>query len=105
MAQKRSHSLSEDDSEVVEFLKMVKVEQESISHIIKKKYPEIDIEEHELNKFLTIFNALIESNLENLKTENLDSEDGFTDIIKIVIVTLLELISKNLERIDLPKKI
>ena len=26
------------------------------------------------------------------KKENLDSEDGFTDIIKIVIVTLLELV-------------
>ena len=67
MAQKRAHSLSKDDSEVVEFFKKVKVEQENISNIIKKKHPEIDIEEHELNKFLTILNTVLESNLEHLK--------------------------------------
>ena len=96
--------LSEDDSEVFEFLKKVKIEHKTISSIIRKKHPEIDIEEHELNKFLIIFNAVIESNLDNLKKEELDSEDSFTDIIKIVIVTFLELISKNIETIDLPKK-
>ena len=100
MAQKRAHSLSEDDSEVAEFLKKVKVEQGNISNIIKKKHPEIDIEEHKLNKFLTILNAVLESNLEDLKGESLDSEDGFTDIIKIVIVTPLKLISKDIETID-----
>ena len=105
MAQKRAHSLSEDDHEVMDFFKKVKVEQESISLIIKKKHPEIDIEEHKINKFLTIFNAVLESNLEGLKAENLDSEDGFTDIIKIVIVTVLELISKNIETLDLTRKI
>lgn len=105
MAQKRAHSLSEDDNEVMDFFKKVKVEQESISLIIKKKHPEIDIEEHKINKFLTIFNAVLESNLEGLKAENLDSEDGFTDIIKIVIVTVLELISKNIETLDLTRKI
>ena len=105
MAQKRAHSLSEDDNEVMDFFKKVKVEQESISLIIKKKHPEIDIEEHKINKFLTIFNAVLESNLEGLKAENLGSEDGFTDIIKIVIVTVLELISKNIETLDLTRKI
>ena len=105
MAQKRAHSLSEDDHEVMDFFKKVKVEQESISLIIKKKHPEIDIEEHKINKFLTIFNAVLESNLEGLKAENLGSEDGFTDIIKIVIVTVLELISKNIETLDLTRKI
>ena len=105
MAQKRAYSLSEDDTEVFEFLKKVKIEQKTISSIIRKKHPEIDIEEHELNKFLTNFNAVIESNLDDLKKEDFDSEGGFTDIIKIVIVTLLELISKNIETVDLPKKI
>ena len=104
MAQTRVYSLSEDDAEVFEFLKKVKVEHESINSIIRKKHPEIDIEEHKLNKFLTIFNAVIESNLDDLKKEDLDSEDGFTDI-KIVIVTLIKLISKNIKTIDLPKKI
>ena len=105
MAEKRAHSFTEDDSEALEFLKRVKVEHEAISTIMRKKHPEIDIEEHELHKFLTILNAVIESNLDDFKDENLDSEDGFTDIIKIVIVTLLELVSKNIETLDLPKKI
>ena len=104
IAQTRVYSLSKDDAEVFEFLKKVKVEHESINSIIRKKHPEIDIEGHKLNKFLTIFNAVIESNWDDLKKEDLDSEDGFTDI-KIVIVTLLKLISKNIETIDLPKKI
>ena len=104
MAQTRVYSLSKDDTEVFEFLKKIKVEHESISSI-RKKCPEIDIEEHKLNKFLTIFNAVIESNLDDLKKEDLDSEDGFTDITKIIIVTLLKLISKNIEKIEIPKKI
>ena len=105
MAQKRTHSLSEEDSEMLDFLKRVKVEHETISSIMRKKHPEIDIEEYELYKFLTILNAVIESILDDLKREDFDAEDGFTDIIKIVIVTLLELISKNIETLDLPKKI
>ena len=89
MSLKRSLSLSEDDAEVYSFLKRVKVEHQTINANLKAK-PEIDIEEHELYKFLTIFNALIESNIEDIEKDNLDSEDGFTDIIKIVIITLLE---------------
>lgn len=58
MTQKRSLSLSEDDTEIYTFLKKVKVEHETINDILKKKHPEIDIEKHELYKFLTIFNAL-----------------------------------------------
>ena len=105
MSLKRSLSLSEDDAEVYSFLKRVKVEHQTINAIIKAKHPEIDIEEHELYKFLTIFNALIESNIEDIEKDNLDSEDGFTDIIKIVIITLLELVSKNIDSLDLPSKI
>ena len=104
MSLKRSLSLSEDDAEVYSFLKRVKVEHETINANLKAK-PEIDIEEHELYKFLTIFNALIESNIEDIEKDNLDSEDGFTDIIKIVIITLLELVSKNIDSLDLPSKI
>ena len=105
MSLKRSLSLSEDDAEVYSFLKRVKVEHQTINAIIKAKHPEIDIEEHELYKFLTIFNALIESNIEDIEKDNLDSEDNFTDIIKIVIITLLELVSKNIDSLDLPSKI
>ena len=51
ISQKGALSLSEDDTEVFEFLKKVKVEHGTINSIIRIKHPEIDIEEHEFNKF------------------------------------------------------
>ena len=82
MAQKRTHSLSEEDSEMLDFLKRVKVEHETISSIMRKKHPEIDIEEYELYKFLTILNAVIESILDDLKREDFDAEDGLQTLLK-----------------------
>ena len=67
--------------------KLATVEQENISSYIKKKHPEIDIETHKINKFLTIFNAIIDSNLDNIKESQIVSEDGFQDII-IIAVTI-----------------
>ena len=82
MAQKRAHSLSENDSETIEFLNKVKVEYNTISTTLKTKHPKIDIEEHKLYKFLTIFKAFIESNLDNLKKKILT--------LKMVLQTLLK---------------
>ena len=73
------------------------MEQENISHYIKKKHPEIDIETHKINEFLTMFNAIIDSDLDDIKESQTDSEDGFQDIIIIVVTTILELITKNIE--------
>ena len=67
--------------------KLATVEQENISSYIKKKHPEIDIETHKINKFLTIFNAIIDSNLDDIKESQIVSEDGFQDII-IIAVTI-----------------
>ena len=97
MAEKRCLSLSSKDSKAIHFLKKLKVEQGNISRYIKKKHPEIDIETHEINKFLTIFNAIIDSDLDDIKESQIDSEDGFQDIIIIVVMTILELITKNIE--------
>ena len=46
MAEKRRLLLSSEDTEAIHFFKKLKVEQENISHYIKKKHPEIDIETH-----------------------------------------------------------
>ena len=67
--------------------KLATVEQENISCYIKKKHPEIDIETHKINKFLTIFNAIIDSNLDDIKESQIVSEDGFQDIIIIAVTT------------------
>ena len=105
MVEKRSLSLSSEDTKAIHFLKKLKVKQENISCYIKKKHPEIDIETHEINKFLTIFNAIIDSDLGNIKKSQIDSEDSFQDIIVIVVTTILELITKNIKSFDLPVKI
>ena len=105
MAEKRRFSLSSKDTEAIHFLKKLKVEQENISHYIKKKHPEIDIETHKINKFLTNFNAIIDLDLDNIRESQIDSEDGFQDIIIIVVTTILELITKNIKSLDLPAKI
>ena len=105
MVEKRSLSLSSEDTKAIHFLKKLKVKQENISRYIKKKHPEIDIETHKINKFLTIFNAIIDSDLDDIKESQIDSEDGFQDIIIIVVMTILELITKNIESLDLPAKI
>ena len=105
MAEKRRLSLSSEDTEDIHFLKKLKVEQENISCYIKKKHPEIDIERHEINKFLTIFNAIIDSDLDDIKESEIVSEDGFQDIIIIVVTIILELITKNTESLDLPAKL
>ena len=105
MAEKRHLSLSSEDTEAIHFLKKLKVEQENISRYIKKKHPEIDIETHEINKFLTNFNAIIDSDLDNIRESQIDSEDGFQDIIIIVVMTVLELITKKIESLDLLEKL
>ena len=97
MAEERCLSLSSEDTEAIHFLKKLKVEQGNISHYIKKKHPEIDIETHKINEFLTMFNAIIDSDLDDIKESQTDSEDGFQDIIIIVVTTILELITKSIE--------
>ena len=67
MAEKRCLSLSSKNTEAIHFLKKLKVEQENINHYIKKKHPEIDIKTRKINKFLTIFNAISDSDLGNIK--------------------------------------
>ena len=105
MTEKKCLSLSSKDTEAIHFFKKLKVEQENISHYIKKKHPEIDIETQEINKILTIFNAIIDSDLGNITESQIDSEDSFQDIVIIVVTTILELITKNIKSLDLSGKI
>ena len=105
MLEKRCLSLSSKDTEAIHFFKNLKVEKEKISHYIKKKHPEIDIETHKINKFLTIFNWIIDSDPDDIKESQINSEYCFQDIIIIVVTTILELITKNIESLDLPAKI
>ena len=92
-------NISENDS--FNNFKRLKVDFDDINAIIKEKHPDIDITNHKIFKFLTIFEALLYSK----DIENTDSEDGVQDIIILVVTTLLKLLKENINKLDLPTKI
>ena len=83
------------------FSKKIKLEHNLISVTINSKHPEIDIDDHEIQKFLLIFNLLLEAELNKEKVE--DSEDGIPDILITIATKLLELLQNNIDSLKLPK--
>ena len=58
----------------------------------KTEHHEIDITEKELNKFLLIFNLLLEANEKKDSGEVTDAEDRIPDILMLITSKLLELL-------------
>ena len=67
---------------------------------IKEHYEDIDINEHEVHKFLLTFHALTEAfNSE----ENLEEANGvITDTFALIISKLSELLTQNIDSLNLP---
>ena len=104
MSSKRN--LEEDT--VAGLLKKIKVEQKLISDNITKNYPDIDITEHEIKKFVLIFYLLLmtSSNDDELtELKALDTEDGVQDTILLIVTKLLSHLKGNIETLKLPKLI
>ena len=101
MARKRSSEKT--SSEVLQ--KKKKVEEKLISDIIEERYSHLDITEHEIHKFILIFNTILETSFDQENLEEIDSEDGITDTILLVIKAVFNLINSNIEDLDLPTKI
>ena len=72
---------------------------------ISNKHPEIDIDDHEIQKFLLIFNIIIEA--ESCKSSNApeDSEYGTPDILITIASKLLQLLHNNIDSLNLPDTI
>ena len=72
---------------------------------ISNKHPEIDIDDHEIQKFLLIFNIIIEA--ESCESSNApeDSEDGTPDILITIASKLLQLLHNNIDSLNLPDTI
>ena len=85
--------------------KKIKLEHELISEKINKNHPDINIPEHEIDKFLLIFNLLLETSLSKDETEVTDAEDGIQGIILTVGKSLLKLLKGNIESLKLPTPI
>ena len=103
MASKRSRK--QETAETIS--KKIKLEQKLISESISKNYPDIDITDHEVNKFLLIFNLLLETSLNEerlLEVKTQDSEDGsIEDTIILVVTKLISILKGNVESLKLPK--
>ena len=84
--------------------KKIKLEHKLISEKINKNHPDINIPEHEIDKFLLIFSLLLETSLSKDETEVTDAEDGIQGIILTVGKSLLKLLKGNIESLPTPIK-
>ena len=69
--------------------------------LINNKHPKIDIDDHEIQKFLLIFNLLLEAELNRKNVE--DSKDGIPNILVIIARKLPQLLHNNIDSLKLPK--
>ena len=69
--------------------KKKKLEHKLISLTISNKHPEIDIDDHEIQKLLLIFNLLLEAESDKISNGE-DAEDEIPDILITIAATLLQ---------------
>ena len=98
MTTKRSLVICENETD---FSKKIKLEHKLMSVTISNKQPEIDIDDHEIQKFLLILNLLLEAELNKENVE--DREDGIPDILITIATKLLELLHNNIDSLKLSK--
>ena len=68
---------------------------------ISNKHPEIDIDDHEIQKFLLIFNLSIEAESDKI-SDSKDAEDGIPDILITIAAKILHLLHNNIGTLKLP---
>ena len=69
--------------------KKKKYQNKLISVAIGNKHPEIDINDHEIQNFLLIFNLLLEAESDKISNGE-DAEDEIPDILITIAATLLQ---------------
>ena len=104
MENKKRYS-SDELSETDNLIRKYKVDfTTTIDNDSKAVHHETDITEKELNKFLLVFNLLIEANEEKDSGEVTDAEDGIPDILMLITTELLELSIDSLSIPNILKK-
>ena len=86
-----SKRLIELSKEEANLRKKIKMKFEAISEEITKKHPTININEHEIEKFLLTFHLLLEANTDLTKEEETGNTDGVPDIIITITNKLIKL--------------
>ena len=90
---------SDDASAILR--KKIKVEHDYIVSRTRKASQNIDLTDHEVNKFLLIFHTLLET--VDLDSDFTDESDGvITDIIIKIVIKISELIRQNVDSLPLP---
>ena len=91
---------SDTDSEI-SLRKKIKLEHDYIIDKVKSINTNVDISEHEVNKFLLIFHTLMETIDSG---EDIDESDGIiTDIILQVVLKITNLLRQNIDSLNLPE--
>ena len=67
---------------------------------ISNKHSEIDINDHEIQKFLLIFNLLIEAGSDKISNGK-DAKDGIPDILITIAAKLPQLLHNNVDSLKL----
>ena len=79
-----------------------------ISDKIGKDFPDMDIADHEINKFIFIFHILLKTSLNSNKLSEIitiDTKDGVQGTILSIVTKLLNLLKGTIESLKLPKVI
>ena len=84
--------------------KKIKTEHDFILSKAKRINENIDLTDHEVNKFLIIFHTLLDTVDLSSETSELEETDSIvTDIILKIVLKITELIRQNIDSLPLPK--
>ena len=80
--------------------KKIKLEHKLILVTISNKHPGIDIDDHEIQNFLLVFNLLIEAESDKISNSE-DAEVGIPDILITIAAKLLQPLHNNIDSLKL----
>ena len=97
-----SKRLLDNSAEVeTDLPKKIKLEHKLILVTISNKHSEIDINDHEIQKFLLIFNLLIEAESDKISNGE-DAEDRTPDTLITMAARILQLLHNNIDSLKRP---
>ena len=95
-----SNSKFKYDNSEDELRKKIKLETDLILDKVQEIEQEIDISEHEVHKFLLIFDTLVQTINSN---EPQEERDGLmTDVILQIVNTIIQLLQNNIDSLNIP---
>ena len=95
-----SNSEFKYDNSEDELRTKIKLETDLILDKVQEIEPDIDMNEHEVHKFLLIFHTLVQTINSN---EPQEEKDGLmTDVILQIVNTIIQLLKNNIDSLNIP---